>query len=315
MLGPGAIEKILYAIFYSFTIRPNAEITLEINPGTIMEEDFRRYRTIGITRTNIGIQSFSDENLTFLGRCHTCRGAIQTLRGAREQDFESVGFDLIYGLPGQSHEDLEKDLATAVSFHPDHVSCYMLTYEPGTPLERQKRSGRIEPLADSLLADFFLTTSDFFRKSEYEHYEISNFARTPALRSRHNQKYWRHAPYMGFGPAAHSFRGSTRSWNIKDVYEYIRRTESTQPVIAGKETLTQEQLMMETLFLGLRTSDGVSLHEFEKKYQIKPTHLFSSLIEDLSRDGLLAIDDHRMMLSRKGMLFHDYISSRFSEMI
>jgi putative oxygen-independent coproporphyrinogen III oxidase len=314
VLGPSAIDAIIHAIHDSYRITPNAEITLEVNPGTVLKEDLNAYRAIGINRINIGIQSFSDEDLVFLGRCHTSHEALQTLQWARESNF-SLGIDLIYGLPDQHHRNWEANLEKAVSFHPEHISCYMLTYESGTPLDKLRCSGDIQPMRDSDLADFFSSTSEFLCNAGYDHYEISNFAKTASFRSQHNQKYWHHLPYIGFGPAAHSFKWPTRSWNVKSVQDYITRIEQDLSPMEGEETLIQNQLMMEAIFLGLRTKEGVSLLNFEKNFQKKATTLFSSIIEEFTQQELLRVENPWMALTKQGMLFHDHISARFTEAI
>ena len=203
------------------------------------------------------MQSFDDEALSFLGRCHRGREARQALQWARAAGFENVGLDLIYGLPGQSVQKWREALAEGVSFQPEHFSCYMLTYEPGTPLARMRQSGHVDPIGEDLAADLFGTTVDVLAGAGYEHYEISNFARTPELRSRHNRKYWDHTPYLGFGPAAHSFTDRTRRWNVKDIDVYIQRVEEGLSAQDDTETLTSRQLMIETIYLGLRTQDGI----------------------------------------------------------
>lgn len=315
LLGPRRIAQVLETTNYSYTITNEAEITLEVNPGTVSKEDFDAYQAIGINRINIGIQSFSDENLSFLGRCHTRRDAIDAIHWAVTADFSNVGIDLIYGLPGQDRKSWQTDLDEAISFHPEHISCYMLTYEPGTPLDALKRSGRIEPMGENESAVLFTATSEILTRAGYDHYEISNFARNKSLQSRHNQKYWYHLPYRGFGPAAHSFYRPIRSWNVKNVQDYISRIHRNAAPMENQETLTQEQLMMEAIFLGLRTKEGVRLTDFENNFQNRVDTLFVPLIEELTRQGLLNIDSHRMALTQQGMLFHDHISSRFAELL
>lgn len=315
VLGPMRIEKILQAIYNSYRVSPEAEITLEANPGTISKADLHAFRGIGINRINIGTQSFSDENLAFLGRCHTSRESIDALGWAKDSGFTNIGLDLIYGLPKQPLRHWKTELEKAVSFQPAHISCYMLTYEPGTPLETLRRSGSLSPMKDTELADFFTITSDTLTRAGYDHYEISNFARNISCRSRHNQKYWLHAPYTGFGPAAHSFKWPTRSWNVKSVHDYISRINKKGSPTEGQEDLTRQQLMIEALFLGLRTKEGMRLIDFEESFQLKATVLFASLIEELTQQELLTIDNHRMALTKQGMLFHDHISERFAEAV
>jgi len=315
LLEPKAILAILDAARRRFSLPEHAEVTLEANPGTITLDKLRMYRDAGINRLNIGVQSFDDGVLSFLGRCHTGPEARKAITWAREAGFDNVGLDLIYGVPGQTLQDWWEALGVGLSFNPEHFSCYMLTYEPGTPLDRLRASGSIVPLDEDSAAAFFDTTLGVLSDVGYEHYEISNFAHHSDLRSRHNQKYWDHTPYIGFGPAAHSFSGSRRHWNISDVYEYIRRMEKGESPINEKETLTPEQLMVETIYLGLRTGDGIDLTRFEKNFGTSFQNRFSSLIKLLLEENLLAMANGRCALTRRGMRFHDFITARFVDEI
>lgn len=311
VLDPESVEAIIEAVGKRFSLPSTTEITLEANPGTITPETLAAYRLSGINRINIGVQSFEDKALTFLGRCHDCREARQALEWARAAGFENVGLDLIYGLPEQNVQRWRETLAEGLSFQPEHFSCYTLTYEPGTPLARMKQAGEIGAVCDDLAADLFGTTLDVLSGAGYEHYEISNFARTPELKSRHNRKYWNHTPYTGFGPAAHSFCGIERRWNISDLSGYIKRIDAGQSPVGDTETLTRDQLMMETIYLGLRTRDGIDLNRFEARFGVSFPKKFSSLIRSLSEENLLILTDTRCALTERGMRFHDHITARF----
>ena len=313
VIDPASIEAIIEAVRRRFLLSAAAEITLEANPGTISPDTLAAYRRAGINRLNIGVQSFYDEALSFLGRCHSSREARQALEWARAAGFENVGLDLIYGLPGQSVEMWRETLAEGLSFRPEHFSCYTLTYEPGTPLTRMLESGEIDAADEELAADLFRTTINVLTRAGYEHYEISNFARTSELKSRHNRKYWNHTPYLGFGPAAHSFTDGMRRWNIGDLSAYIRRMEAGQSPVGDTETLTRDQLMMETIYLGLRTGDGIDLIRFETRFGDSFREMFSSLLQSLLEEKLLTLTDARCALTERGMCFHDHITARFVE--
>ena len=284
---------------------------MEVNPGTVSRQDFRDFRRAGINRINMGIQSFQDENLAFLGRIHSAADAEKALENARSVGFDNVGFDLMYGLPGQSVDGWLKDLSRAVAHTPQHLSCYMLSYEKGTPMDCHRRQGRISPLSDQSVAKLFEITVAFLQKNGIAQYEISNYADSPRSRSRHNQKYWHFAPYLGFGPGAHSFIDPQRSWNHRDMDTYISLLKQGRRPMSGKESLNRDQQMMETIYLGLRTTDGIDLMGFEDRFKIGFAESFAGLIEDLTGRGFMTRDLDRCCLTFKGMLMLDSIVDRF----
>ena len=211
------IERIVAAVLERFSFNPDSEITLEANPGTVDEKKLPGFKAAGINRLNLGIQSFNKEALAFLGRIHTTEESTRAVEAARAAGFDNLGLDLIYGLPGQTAKDLQRDLEKAAAFNPEHLSCYLLTYEKGTLLDKDREKGLVLPLPESRAADLFSLTRDLLDHLGYEQYEISNFARSERYRSRHNRKYWTFAPYIGLGPAAHGFVNNHRYGNIPDV--------------------------------------------------------------------------------------------------
>ena len=306
------ISSILNKLFDHFNINPDVEITMETNPGTTRDTDFRSYFDAGINRLNIGVQSFQSKHLEFLGRIHSSKDAFTALMSSRKAGFSNIGIDLIYGLPGQNLKDWENDLQTAISFHPEHFSCYMLTYERGTPFYAARETGRILLPDETLEEDFFTFTWEFLSAHEYLPYEISNFSRKVSemeglYRSRHNQKYWNFSPYLGLGPSAHSYMDPERFWNVKTLDQYLRTIESGKSPTAGRETLTMEQQMMESVFLGLRTADGINLKRFEKKFGPVFFELFSKPLKILEQKGYLIISSAFCALTPPGMRFHDSI--------
>ncbi len=222
LLEPGQIEDILIQLTDVFTIDPSAEITLEVNPGTAEFKKLRAFNRAGINRLSIGIQSFNDNHLRLLERMHTADQARRSIEASREAGFENISLDFIYGVPGQSRDDWQMTLGSALAYKPEHISAYSLIIEPDTPFYWKRQHGQIQVPDDDHVADFFRYTREILCANQYIHYEISNFARSEALVSRHNSKYWDHTPYLGFGPSAHSFWQNRRWGNRRSLDVYIR---------------------------------------------------------------------------------------------
>jgi putative oxygen-independent coproporphyrinogen III oxidase len=319
VLTPKQITSILENIFRWFHMAAKTEITIEVNPGTVSQRQLRSYYLAGIRRINIGVQSFNLDILGFLKRIHSADEAIQAVWYARDAGFENLGIDLIYGVPGQDDPIWRHDLKTAVAFSPEHLSCYMLSYEKGTSLELALRNNRFKPLADEVTADLFELTHTYLSDAGYEHYEISNFSKkddataiskTTDFRSRHNRKYWAFAPYIGLGPAAHSYIGQTRSWNHADINRYIACLNDNRLPIQNQEIITEKQMMIEAIYLGLRTAKGIDIPWFEKKFQINFENLFSDVLHDMISRRWVTISNNQCALTLKGMLLLDSIAQR-----
>jgi oxygen-independent coproporphyrinogen-3 oxidase len=315
LLPPAAIGRLVETVAAVFRLTSDAQISLEVNPGTVSPSHFNQYRAMGINRIHIGVQSFRDEVLSFLGRCHTALDARRSVAWARKAGFENIGIDLIYGIPGQTKAAWTQELANALALFPSHLSCYLLSFERGTPLERQLRAGAIRPLPEAEAAALFLLTREILTAAGFDPYEISNFAKGETNRSQHNRKYWCHTPYLGFGPAAHSFMPPERWWNLRDVSAYMDRIHEGKTPEEERETLSREQLMMEAIFLGLRQLEGLDIAAFGHRFGIDFTRRFSPLIEELASTGHLTMEAGRCALTPCGMLLSDAISARFAAMI
>lgn len=309
------LARLIDTVAATYSLSPGTEITVEVNPGTVTRDQMTAYRRAGVNRLNIGVQSFRDETLQFLGRCHTAKDARQAIDWARTAGFDNFGLDLIYGIPEQTRDAWREEMRQALSVKPAHLSCYMLSFEPGTPLEKSRTEGAVHPLPDGRVSDLFLFTNEHLTLAGYEHYEISNFSLGRVYRSRHNLKYWTHAPYLGFGPAAHSFLPPVRRWNAKNVQDYIKALGSGKPPESETETLTREQLMIEAIYLGLRQSDGIDPGAFETRFGTPFTDMFSRVLAELSEEGMLSIRENRCALTRNGMLYLDGVAGRFADRI
>ena len=309
------IGRIVSAVFENFDIQPDSEITIEANPGTMFLEQLKGYREAGINRINIGVQSFLQKNLDFLGRIHTASEARNAVSEAQLAGITDIGIDLIYGLPDQSKSDWLADLKQAVDYDPNHISCYMLTYEKGTPLHSSREDGRVQPLAEDKVRTLFETTIDFLEDHKYFQYEISNFARIEddgkSHISRHNLKYWTLAPYIGLGPSAHSFVEPQRCWNVSSIDSYIEAIESGRLPVADKEVLTEEQQMIEAIYLGLRTTAGIDLVGFGAKFGVDFLQTFKEVITDLTERNYIVVKNGRCAIKRRGRAYLDSITSMF----
>jgi len=305
VLTSDQLNRIVAQLHQNFEILDEAEITLEANPADINVSDLEEIRSLGINRLNIGVQSFDNSILNFLGRRHNGNQAIQAIQAAFKTDFDNFGIDLIYGIPGQSRHAWKKTLQQAVSLNIPHLSCYQLTIESDTPLGRAHAQRLFEMPGNEELFEWFMDTSQFLEESGYCHYEVSNFSRNESLMSRHNSKYWQHVPYLGLGPAAHSFDGEKRWWNVRSLEEYVCQLNADKLPIENCERLTGEELQLESLFLGFRTKAGIHLADFEEKYGCNLWSLKKRSLEPLLAAGHLRLVDGRLQPTRTGMALAD----------
>jgi len=318
LLERDAVAHLLTVIGDGFSILPGTEITLEGNPGSLTPEKLDAYRRAGVNRLNIGVQSFQDPNLGVLGRRHDAAGAEAAIRHARAAGFTNLGLDLIYGLPGQSPIDWQADLERALGFAPEHLSCYLLTYEKGTRFDLRRRRGELRPLSDEAQADLVIHTHRFLRSNGYSPYEISNFARRtppggPDLRSRHNRKYWDHAPYLGLGPAAHSFLPPERSWNVKGLGRYAERLAAGQRPLEASERLSSLETRLEFLYLSLRQTRGIDTGCYRRRFGEAFADRFDTRLGFLMEDGLLEWAPPCYRLTDKGLPLADGVVAHLAD--
>lgn len=286
----------------------DTEFTLEANPEDVTPEKLRLWRDLGVNRLSLGAQSLDDQQLRFLKRRHTAAQTRRALARARAAGFANLGLDLIYGLPGQSPEAWRRDLEEALHFAPEHLSCYLLTAAPGTPLSRQAARRAFVLADEETQRTLFLSTCEFLEGRGYLQYEVSNFARGEEHLCRHNRKYWQRLPYLGLGPAAHSFRDGRRWWNHRDLKRYCRDLEAGRAPIAGREILTPEQIRLETLYLGFRTREGVPL-EVIRGHRRGP-----ELLAKLEEEGLaVRLDGSRLQATPRGLVVADRLPLLFCD--
>ncbi|HYU30662.1 MAG TPA: radical SAM family heme chaperone HemW [Thermoanaerobaculia bacterium] len=313
-LAPDQIARILGAARDDLSIQENAWIFFEANPEDVTPESARAWRDLGVRMLSLGIQSFDAEALRFLGRRHSPEEARQSVEIAREAGLGIVSIDLIYGLPDQTPGVWRQTLAEAVALRPDHISCYQLTIHVGTPFGFRLARGKLAELPEAAQADLFLATHRFLADHGYPAYEVSNFARSPEHRSRHNRKYWDHTPYLGVGPSAHSFSGLAgrrRWWNERNLKPYLIRTGAGERPLTGSEELTAEDLAVEALMLGFRTVEGIDLARFRQRYGIDLADRNARLIGRLEREGLLRSEQGRLLPTLEGWAVADSLARDF----
>ncbi len=261
--GAKGLKRILKAVYTSFFVEEDAEITVEVNPDSAKRSFFRAIHHAGVNRVSIGVQSFEKDELEVLGRRHSVQQAEAAVAAARSAGISNVGIDLIYGVPGQTIESWERSLEHASALPIQHISCYALTLEDGTPLADHR--GDYTFPDDDTVADMYLMTVAKLGEHGFAQYEISNFARDDKY-SRHNMKYWTLGEYCGFGPSAHSFVAGTRYACISDIDEYIRRVKSGEPIVEETESGRMTDSPGEFIMLALRTTRGVNRMEFERRF-------------------------------------------------
>lgn len=269
------------------------EWTVEANPESATPELFEAWRSAGVTRVSIGIQSFHEPTLRWMARLHGPEGAGQAMERAAEVGFESVTADLIFGVPGTLGRSWAQDIDALLSHDPPHISLYGLTIEPDTPFSRAVEAGRISPVDDVQYEEEYLYAAERLVAEGYEHYEVSSFAR-PGHRAVHNAHYWSGRPYVGLGNGAHSFAPPVRSWNVRSWPEYRRRTDEGFPTMEESERVVGENRRLERLWLGLRHDGGVPMSAIGEE-----------VAADWSRRGLGRVSDGRVTLTPTGWLILD----------
>lgn len=286
------------------------EVTVEANPGTVDPVKLKVMREAGVNRLSLGVQSCQERYLKLLGRLHSFREVIDTVVLARRAGFANLNVDLIFALPGQTLPDWRRCLEEVLALAPEHVSTYSLQVEEGTPLAQRIQRGELVPCEEEVELAMYQEAIGFLQENGYEHYEISNFAR-PGFRCRHNLAYWKHWPYLGLGPAAHSFWGNRRWANVSSLEEYCARLEAGELPIYETEELSPEALMGEAIFLGLRLLEGVNLAEFALRFGKDLAEVFGRQVRELCAMGLLEINSGHLKLTSKGLPLANVVFREF----
>lgn len=343
VLPPERLADIVNEVRESFHVAPDAEITIEANPGGsavggCQPSAIGRFRKraglplppfrgeagrgVGTIRTpqsalrnlfnrlSLGIQSLCDDELRLLGRPHTSEEAVRAFSDARRAGFQNISLDLMYGIPGQTLESWRRTLDGVLQLGPEHVSLYSLTVEEGTPFFAMRAAGQLSPPDEDAEADMYEEAIRTLTAAGFEHYEISNFAK-PGFECRHNIIYWRNQPYFGFGAGATSYLEGVRATHVPTVEEYIRRIQAGKDTTAAEECLAGRAAMGETMFLGLRMLRGVDERVFSERYGAAPQTVFHEEIEELVSRGLLESENGSLRLTHTGLLFADNVFAQF----
>ncbi len=311
LLEPGDLERLLDELRRTFRPRPDTRIYLEANPEDVGAASLEAWRRLGVGTLSLGVQSFDDDELRYLGRRHDAAVARRSVELASAAGFETLSVDLIYGLPGQGSGAWRRNLERAVELGPDHFSCYELVVHPRTTFGKRHARGELAELPADEQAELFLLTHRALAAAGYEGYEVSNFARSPAHRSRHNRKYWRHVPYLGLGPSAHSFDGRRRWWNQRLLARWERAVRAGSRPVAGEETLAPGDLALETVMLALRTAAGIDLERFEERFGFDLAERNRALVARLTADRLLSLERGRLAPTAEGLAVAECLAAAF----
>ena len=308
LLSTWELQMLFHRIHRTFRISPSAEITVEINPGSVKPDFFLELARCGVNRVVLGIQSFDPQALSFLGRTHSVEDGGLSIQWAKESGFANIGIDLIYAIPGQDVGRWLETLDQAIGFSPAHISCYELTIEPNTPLEIRYRRGEFRRPDEKALHEFFWATVEALEKAGFIQYEVSNFASEPRWICRHNQKYWEHTEYLGLGPSAHSFSRNCRWWNTDSLFEYSSKLKRNQKPVEGMESLSLEEIRLEALALAFRTKKGLEFSHFFRKYGWDLWKEKREIFLNLEKVGLIELDDGRAIPTRRGLAVADRLA-------
>ena len=295
-------STLIEGIYSAFQVSPRAEVTIEANPDDISLNKLREWKEMGINRLSIGVQSFYEEDLKWMNRAHNADQALNSLQWAAKF-FNNITVDLIYGTPVMSDEKWKRNVERAISLGIPHLSCYALTLEPNTPLHKLIKEQKVTGIDPGKQSEQFLLLMQWMEDAGYEHYEISNFAKT-GFRSKHNSSYWNGQKYLGLGPSAHSFNGPSRQWNVSNNNVYI---DSIKKGIIPheKEILTATQQLNEYIMISLRTAEGLDLHKVENVICNELRAVSKKFIER----GLIIEENDCLKLTRNGKLLADGIAA------
>lgn len=314
LLSPEQILGIFDVVEETFSIREDAEITMEVNPGTVTYEKAKAWKQAGINRLSVGLQSAKNEELKMLGRIHTFEEFEDTFSMLREVGFTNLNVDLISAIPGQTVESWRETLCTVAELHPEHISAYSLIVEAGTPFYEKLEEGKNNDLPDLPDEDveriIYEETEEILKTYGYHRYEISNYAKE-GYACRHNEGYWRRTEYLGLGLGASSLIGHTRFHNVEDLSSYNKAVQSGTGLQEEIEQLSVDDEMEEFMFLGLRMMEGIRKTEFAHCFQKDIEEIYGTELRKLEVDGLLEVTEDTVRLTKRGIDISNYVFEQF----
>ncbi len=305
LLSVTQAEKILAAVRRNFIVVSDPEITMEVNPDDVRAGYISSLAALGVNRISVGVQSWDDGRLKYLGRRHTARQSAEALEAVFSEGIKNVSADLIYGMPEMTTADLKQDIEKTLTFPVTHISAYHLTIEEGTPLYRLKEKGKLTETDEETSSSMFMLLISLLREKGFLHYEISNFALEGYI-SKHNSAYWKQVPYIGLGPSAHSFDRRSRQWNVSDVKEYIRSVNEGK-VSFEREELDRLTLFNEYIMTALRTVWGIDLAHVENSYDKELHDYLVNMSGKYIRYGLMKRERDTLALTDQGRMISDNI--------
>ncbi len=306
LLNETQLLNLIGVVHENFDVVANAEITLEANPDDLSKENLLIFKTSGINRLSIGIQSFHQQDLILINRAHNVEQALMCVKDAKAAGFENISIDLIYGLPNMSDDDWRRNLEIAFRLEVDHFSCYSLTIEPKTALAKMIQQHKVSDIDDAQSARHFEMLMEQTAIHNYEHYEISNFARHKKY-SRHNTSYWQRKKYLGVGPSAHSYDGDTRQWNVYNNSIYMRALKNSE-IPFEREELSEKDKLNEYLLTTLRTMWGMNLDFVKNNFGNDAAVELEKKLSLLINEQLVEVQANNFILTRKGKYFADKVS-------
>lgn len=305
-LSMSELDQLLKSVRQRLSFNEQTEFSFEINPGELTLEKCYLLREYGVNRISMGVQTFNDQLLRRIGRNHRERHIRQSIDWFRQAGFENLSIDLIFRLPGQTVDDFNDSLSKALSLELPHYSLYSLIIENKTVFHQLMREGKLPLPSEDLDADMFQLAIDRLADARIHQYEVSNFS-MPGYESRHNLKYWQYAPYYGFGAGAHGFINGERYYNHGPVHHYLKQTEQQQKPIIDASVLSRNEQMEESVFLALRTTEGLDLETFAQTFGQRAENLFQEFFEQQEARGLLIREASRVALTSRGMFLADTV--------
>ncbi len=306
LLNGNQLQKITEALYSNYEVKDTIEFTLEANPDDLTEGKIISLKNIGVNRLSIGTQSFNDKVLSFLNRSHTAKQTLQAIELSKKHGINNISVDLIYGIPDQSKSQWKANLEELGAMEVSHISSYALTIENRTVFGNWLKKGRLKAVEDDSVADEYELMADFFTSKNYEHYEVSNFAKQ-GYRSHHNSSYWQQKPYLGLGPGAHSFNGFSRQFNMASNPKYCKQLNANLPPF-NIETLRVKERLTEHIFTRIRTIWGVDFNEIHRLFSYQLSSSQQVYIQTLVFEKLATFVNNKLVLNSRGFFISDSVA-------